>query len=117
MGSAELRSTFLSNLPTEVLGISSRKRTSSGSHQRAPGVGVVVIAGCDPGAAALDLAESDTIPGQLLAGGQVGDPDLDPGGRHALPEPRLQLLVLGDPAAHVADRADRRGLGHAPGVE
>src|SRR5207302_5461504 len=32
IGSALARSTFLSNLPTEVLGTSSMKRTSSGSH-------------------------------------------------------------------------------------
>src|SRR5712691_7803859 len=35
MGAALARSTFLSNLPTEVLGTSSMKRTSSGSHHLA----------------------------------------------------------------------------------
>src|SRR5262249_18710450 len=80
------------------------------------GVGVVVIAACNPGTTALDLTESDSIPGQLLACGQVCNADLNARSRHTLLEADVQHLILRDPAPHHAHAADWGGLRHAPRV-
>src|SRR5437588_573593 len=97
MGSALARRTCLSNLPADVAGrepavLDRLARIGL----RAPDLG-------HPGAAALDLAESDSIPGQLLSGRNVHDSELDAGRRNALRETVLQLVLGLDPGWNPGD--------------
>src|SRR5690606_8106522 len=72
-----------------------------------------------PGPASEQVAEGLAVPGHLLVV-VVGDLEVDPEDHVALLLEDLLLLLLGQLevlALQAAERAERRGLGHAPGVD
>ena len=85
----------------------------------AVGAGIVVVALGDPGPAHDQLAGVLAVPGKVLAL-VAEDADLDPDDRDSLLETHGHLLLFG-PVLHRGleprDGPDRRGLGHAPGVQ